>query len=95
MCGTDDINRVNNAWLRIVIYDADEWSNRVRVVTDVDLWVVSKTLVAGSLIGNTSSTLKIRGVLDFQFQISIRSMLLENLTLTNTFCCIKHFRNQP
>ena len=67
-------------------YDADEWSNRVRVVTDVDLWVVSKTLVAGSLIGNTSSTLKIRGISDFQIQISIRSMLLENLTLTNTFC---------
>jgi len=32
--------------------------HRVRVVTDVDLWVVSKTLVAGSLIGNTSSTLE-------------------------------------
>ena len=51
--------------------DADEWSNRIRVVTDVDLWVVSKTLVAGSLIGNTSSTLKIEASQIF----SLRSVL--------------------
>ena len=53
--------------IELTMHDSDtnKWSNRVRVVTDVDLWVVSKTLVAGSLIGNTSSTLKIAGILDF------------------------------
>ena len=65
--------------------DADEGSNRVRVVANVDLWVVSKTLVAWSLIGNASTTLRIRGILNFRFQLIIRSKLSENLTLTNTY----------
>ena len=62
----------------------DDGSNRVRVIADVDLGVVSKTLVARGLIGYTSSTLKC-GLLGFKHQISIRSRLLENLTPTNTF----------
>ena len=36
----------------------DEGSNRVRVVADVDLRVVSKTLVARGLISYTSGTLR-------------------------------------
>ena len=38
--------------------DVDEKSNRVRVIADMDLWVVSKTLVAWSLIGYPSGTLR-------------------------------------
>ena len=51
--GTDDINGDSND---DDVYDGR--SNRVRVVADVDLGVVSKTLVARGLISYTSSTLR-------------------------------------
>ena len=72
--------------------DADEGSNRVRVVADVNLRVVSKTLVAWSLIGYASTTLRIKGILNFQFQLIIRSKLSENLTLTNTYVKLNYLR---
>ena len=43
----------------MVVDNVAEGSNRVRVVADVDLWVVGKTLVARSLIGDPSSALRL------------------------------------
>ena len=62
-----------------------ETSNRIRVVADVDLRVVGKTLVARGFISYASSTL-IRKIFSITYRF-LESMLWENVTLTNTVLC--------
>ena len=62
-----------------------ETSNRIRVVADVDLRVVGKTLVARGFISYASSTL-IRKIFRITYRF-LESMLRENVILTNTVLC--------